>query len=54
MLNSAEYEILNARKYNNIKKLSIFQAHISLESYFFLLIKVEMPTIAGISTFMNR
>ena len=34
MLNSAEHEILNAHKYKNIKKLSIFQAHISLECYF--------------------
>ena len=25
MLNSAEHEILNAHKYNNIKKLSIFR-----------------------------
>ena len=34
MLNSAEHEILNAYKYKNIKKLSIFQAQISLECYF--------------------
>ena len=32
MLNSAEHEILNAHKYNSIKKLSILQAQISIES----------------------
>ena len=51
MLNLAEHEILNAHKYKNIKKFSIFQDHISL---FFLLINVEMPTTVGILTFMNR
>ena len=36
MLNSAEHDILNAHMYKNIKKkLSIFQAQISLECYFF-------------------
>ena len=34
MLSSAEHEILNAHKYKNIKKLSIFQAQISLVCYF--------------------
>ena len=34
MLNSAEHEILNAHKYKNIKKISIFQAHMSIEWYF--------------------
>ena len=34
MLNSDELEILNAHKYKNIKKFSIFQAQISLECYF--------------------
>ena len=34
MLNSADHEILNAHKYKNIKKLSIFQAQISLECNF--------------------
>ena len=34
MLNSAEHEILNAHKYKNIKKFSIFQAQINLECYF--------------------
>ena len=36
MPNSAKHEILNAPKYKNIKKFSIFQAQISLESFFFL------------------
>ena len=30
MLNTAEHETLNARKYKNIKKFSIFQAQMSL------------------------
>ena len=34
MFNSAENEILNARKYKNIKKFNIFQTQISLECYF--------------------
>ena len=34
MLNSAEHEILNAHKYENIKKFNILQAQISLECYF--------------------
>ena len=54
MLNSAEHEILNAHKYKNIKKFCIFQAQISLECYFLLLINVKMPTIVGILTFMSR
>ena len=53
MLNSAEHDILNARKYRNIKKFSIFQAQISLECIF-LLINVKMPIIVGILTFMSR
>ena len=54
MLNSAEHEILIAHKYENIKKFSIFQAEISLECYFFLLINVKMSTTVGILTFMSR
>ena len=54
MLNSAEHEILIAHKYENIKQYSIFQAQISLEMLFFLLINVKMPKIAGILTFMSR
>ena len=34
ILNSAEHEILNAYKYENIKKFSIFPAQISLGCYF--------------------
>ena len=47
MLNSAELEILNVHRYKNynIKKFCLFQAHIGLECYFFLLINVKMPTI---------
>ena len=44
MLNKNEHEILNVHKNQNIKKFSIFQAQISLECFFFLLVKVEMPT----------
>ena len=44
-LNSAEHEILNARKSKNIKQSGML---------FFLLIRVEMPTTVGISTFMSR
>ena len=54
MLISPEHEILNAHKFKNIKKLSMFQALMSIECYFFLLIKVEMPTTVGISTFISR
>ena len=34
MLNSTEHEILNAHKYEIVKKFSILQAQISLECYF--------------------
>ena len=34
MFNSAENEILNARKYKNIKKFSFFQAQICIKCYF--------------------
>ena len=34
MLNSVEHEILNAHKYENIKKFSFFQTQMSLECYF--------------------
>ena len=54
MLNSAEHEILNARKYENIKKIKHFSGSDKLIMLFFLLIKAEMPTIVGISTFMSR
>ena len=34
MLNSVEYEILNAHKYKNIKKFGFLQTQISPECYF--------------------
>ena len=34
MLNSTEHEILNAHKYEIVKKFSILQAQIILECYF--------------------
>ena len=34
MLNSVEHEILNAHKYKNILKVSLFQVQISGEGYF--------------------
>ena len=34
MLNSDEHEILKAHKNENLKKLSVFQAQISLECFF--------------------
>ena len=54
MLISAEHEILNAHKYKAIRKLGIFSGSDKPRMLFFLLIKVEMPTIVGISTFINR
>ena len=36
ILNIAEHEILNAHKFKNLKKFSIFQEHISLECFFCL------------------
>ena len=54
MLNSAEDEILNAHKYeNNIEKFRVFLGSEKPRMQFLLLIKVEMPTIIGISTFMS-
>ena len=52
MLNSAEHEILNTYKCENLKKF-IFQAQISLECYFFLLIDVKMTIIVGILIYMT-
>ena len=54
MLNSAEHEIVNAHKYKNIKKLSIFQAQMSLKDYFLCFLTVELPTIVDILTFEIR
>ena len=42
VLNSAEHEILNAHKYENIKKFSIFLYQISLQ-YYFPAKNVKMP-----------
>ena len=47
-----KYKILNAHKYENIKKFGLFKAQLSLECYFSQL-HVKMPTIVGISTFMS-
>ena len=49
MLNSAEHELLNAHKYEFIKKFGIFQAQICLECYFSC-----SQMLIGILTFMNR
>ena len=54
MLNSAEHGILNAHKFKNIKKFSIFLGSDKPRIHFFLLINVKMPTIVGILTFMSR
>ena len=34
VLNSVEHEILNAHKYENIKKFGLFKAQLDLECYF--------------------
>ena len=54
MLSSAEHETLNAHKYENIKKFSIFHDHIKPRTLFFLLINVKMLTIVGILTLMSK
>ena len=54
MLNSAEHEILNAHKYENIKIFIIFSGSDKPKMLYFLLINVKMPTIVGILTFMSR
>ena len=51
MLNSAEHEILNAQTYEEIKH---YFGSDKPRMLFFLLIKVEMLTGVGISTFMSR
>ena len=48
MLISAEHEILNAHKYENVKKLSFFSGTDKSRILFFLLINVKMPTVVGI------
>ena len=55
MLNSGEHEILNAHKYKNIKKLSLFFfGSDKPRMLFFLFINVKMPTIVAILTLLNR
>ena len=55
MLNSAELEIVNARKYKNVKKFSFFFSDSDKpRMLFFPLINVKMPTIVGILTFSRR
>ena len=51
---SPEHENLNAHMNKHIKIFINFQAEISLERYFFLLIDVKMPTTVGILTSMSR
>ena len=53
MLNSTELAILNAQKYKNIKKFSLFLGSDKPRMLIFLLLNV-MPTIVGILTFMSR
>ena len=51
MLNSAEGEILNAHKYiKNNQEIMHFSNSDKPRMLFFLLIKIEMPIVVGIST----
>ena len=55
MLNSAEHEILNAHKYENMKKKNqLFSGSEKPRMQFFRPINVKMSTVVGILTFMNR
>ena len=48
-------KILNAHKYKNIRKFSgFFSGSDKPIMLFFLLIKIQMPTIVGILTFISR
>ena len=47
MLNSGELEILNAHKYENIKKIQHFSGSGKPRMLFFPLINVKMPTVVG-------
>ena len=51
MLNSAEHEISNAHKYDNIQKFCFFSGSDKPTMLFFLLVNVKMPTVVGILTF---
>ena len=48
ILNSAEHELFNARKYKNIKDFSFCLGSDKPVMLFFLLINVKMPTFVGI------
>ena len=48
MLNSTEYEIFNAQRYENIKKFSFFSGSDKPIMLLFMLINVKMPTIVGL------
>ena len=54
MHNSAEHGTLNAHKYENIKKFSIFSGSDKPRMLFFPLINVKMPTFGGILIFLSR
>ena len=55
MLHSSVHGILNAHKYKNIKKFSVFFSGSDKSIIlFFLLINVKMPTTVGILTCMSR
>ena len=53
MLNVAKHEILKTHWKKNTKKFSSFQAQISLECCFYLLINVKLPTIVGMLSFLS-
>ena len=54
MLNSAEHKILNAHKYKPYQEIKHISGSDKPRMLFFLLIKVEMPTVVGISTFIKQ
>ena len=54
MLDSAEPEILNAHKYEKYQEIKDFSGSDKHRMLIFLLLKVEMPKVVGISTFMSR
>ena len=54
MLNSAEHEILNAHKYENIKKLSNCLGWDKPRMLFFPFMNVKMLAIVGILTYISR
>ena len=53
VLHSVEHEILNAHKYEGIKKFG-FLGSDKPRMLYFPLINVKMPTFVGILTFMSR